>query len=373
MFGIGQPKVEMSISPQSVGRGAILTGTVQITGGTRLIPATAFEARLRQRTRVKTKDGMRTDSEVLFEETAPQGGAIIEPGATMSWSFVLQVPADAAPTSSDVEYEVEASLDCPGWDPSSSQALTVTSEIDAAAGEDLKKYHVLPKRHSFRHSSVKGDFRVLPCEGGFVTTWKTEISVRNHDGSSRCRIPGWGKSMAVSPDGKRLVASNKNKGLAFFDLATGDLLGEVLHMDDWVMDTLWLKSGAVLASSSKRVSVLNDAGEIQVAIDDLDGEFYVGGLAQAPDGFFLTDSNGGRLLHVSEAGEVLASTEVRNPSAVFAGKDSLTIECHRKMAVADFGLSNVKTMKLPGKVGVRYAGAPQLQPLQGHASPVARR
>ena len=359
MFGVGQPKVSLTINPNSIGRGGIITGTVKVEGGRRPIPVTAFEAKLKQKKVVKTEQGSRSDFTTLFEESAPQGGAIIEPGATMSWSFVLQVPADAPPSAGDITYAVEASLDCPGWDPSNQQPLGVTAEIEASAGEDLKSYHVLPERRHFRNSSVKGDFRVLPCAGGFVTTWKTEISVRNEDGSPRCRIPGWGKSMTVSPDGTRLLASNAHKGLAFFDLTTGEMVGEALSPGDWIFDTLWLADGTVVASSSDKLFIYNEAGELLRTIEDLDGSFYASGLAAAPTGFFVSDGNGSRILQVDAEGTVLSTIKIQSPSALFAGNGVLTVECHDSIALVDPASGAVKSVPLPGKGGVRYAGQEQ--------------
>jgi hypothetical protein len=251
---------------------------------------------------------------------------------------------------------VEASLDCPGWDPSAGQALNVTTEIDPAAGENLKDYFVLPQRRDFRHSSVHGDFRVLLCDGGFVTTWKTEISVRNSDGSPRCRIPGWGKSMAVSPDGTKLVASNGHKQVGFFDLGTGEQIGEILSPGDWIFDTLWLADGTVLASSSSAVYVFDDAGELKNTISSLGGEFYCSGLAEATNGFYLSDGNNGRVVHADTAGNVLASGTVRNPSAIFTAKGKLTVDCSSNFGVADLGLAKIATFDIPGKKGTRYAG-----------------
>lgn len=361
MFGIGQPKVSLQIDRAEAGRGGLVSGTVTVEGGRRPLPVTAFVAKIVRETKRKTEQGTSTDRTTLREESAPQGGQVIEPGGSMRWSFVLQVPADTAPSGGDVSYKVEASLDCPGWDPSAEQALTVTSAIDAAAGEDLTQYFVLPERRSFRHSSVKGDYRVLLCDGGFVTTWKTEISVRNSDGSQRCRIPGWGKSIAVSPDGKRLVAADNQKRVGFFDLTTGALIGEPVHPGDWIFDVLWLADGTVLASATECIYLYDEAGQEKGRIAELDGsDFYVGGIATSPRGFYVTDAKGNRLLEADASGNVVAKASVRAPSAIFVGANGrVAVDCHYDVAVLDAGLGAVHMWKIPGKQGVRHAGQEQ--------------
>ncbi len=361
MFGIGQPKVSLQIDRAQSGRGGLISGTVTVEGGRRPLPVTAFVAKLIREKKVKTEQGTSTERQTLREESAPQGGQVIEPGGSMRWSFVLQVPADTAPTGGDVTYKIEASLDCPGWDPSSEQALNVTTDIDSAAGEDLTEYFVLPERRSFRHSSVKGDYRVLLCDGGFVTTWKTEISVRNTDGSQRCRIPGWGKSIAVSPDGKRLVAADAQKRIGLFDLATGAAIGEPIHPGDWIFDVLWLADGTVLASATECIYLYDEAGQEKGRIAELDGaSFYVGGIATSPRGFYVTDANGNRLLEADTSGKVLAKTSLRSPSSLFVGANGrLSVDCHDEVAVLDAGLGTVHRWAIPGKRGVRYAGQEQ--------------
>jgi hypothetical protein len=361
MFGIGQPKVSLTLERTSAGRGAILAGSVTVEGGRRPLPVTAFNAKLVRAKKVKTEQGTSTERDTLREETAPQGGQEIAPGGTMKWSFVLQIPADTPPSGDDISYEVEASLDCPGWDPSSEVKVTVTPDIDSAAGEDLSSHYVLPERRYFRHSSVHGDFRVLLCDGGFVTTWKTEISVRNADGSQRCRIPGWGKSMAVSPDGKRLVASDASKRVAMFDLSNGEMIGDAIHPGDWIFDVLWLPGGVVLAAASDCIHVYDESGEEKASIRQIDGaDFYCGGLAASPRGFYMTDSNGRRVVECDTSGSVLAKSEVRSPSAIFVGTSGkISVECHERVAVLDGALSSVKRWELPGKKGTRFAGQDQ--------------
>ncbi len=107
----------------------------------------------------------------------PQGGRPVEPNESLSFDFVVQVPADISATGGDLKHLIEGSADVPGWDPSAEANLTVVSEQDAWAAEDLKRYHLLPTERHFRHSSVHGDHRLLAVAGGFATTWKTEISL----------------------------------------------------------------------------------------------------------------------------------------------------------------------------------------------------
>lgn len=256
-------------------------------------------------------------------------------------------------------HEIEGSADVPGWDPSADQAITIAADADAYAAEDLKRYHLIPTERHFRHSSVHGDYRLLAIAGGFATTWKTEIILHNADGSERARIPGWGKAFAASPDGTKLAASNAYKQVAIFDTQSGAMQVGPLDMGDWIFDLLYLADQTLLASASEKIFLLDAQGEITGALEQLGGSgFYVGGLAPAPGGaFFVTDSNGSRVIKADKAGNVQAQAQLNSPSAIFSLPEGrVAIELHGELAVMDGNLKKVASYKLPGQEGVRYLG-----------------
>lgn len=358
MFGIGQPKISITIDNNQVKQGALVRGTVTITGGRRPLPLTAVIVKVQQKEEKKTESGTTTNSDTKFELNIPQGGRTVEPNHSMSFDFVVQVPADTNASGGAFRHEIEGSADVPGWDPSAEAKITVLPEQDEWAGEDLKRYHLLPTERHFRHSSVHGDYRLLSVDGGFATTWKTEISLRNADGSARAKIHGWGKAFAASADGKQLAASNGYKQVAIFDASNGEMTAGPFDMGDWIFDLLFLPDGSLLASASEKIFVMDGQGNQTGLIEKLgDSGFYAGGLALAQDGFFITDSNGSRIVKADKAGNVLAGARLSSPSALFSLPDGkVVVECHGSVEVLDGNLKSIKSWDLLGQEGVRYLG-----------------
>lgn len=352
--GVGQPDVQIAVDRLAVGPGGLVTGTARATGKERALPVTAFDVAIK---RLTAQQGMTT----IAQDRIPFGGAMLQPEQSMEIHFELQIPGNTPPTGPDGKYELSVGLDVPGLDPTSNVSLQVTSQAEPMVAEDFKRYHVIPEEHSFRHSSVRGDFRLVRLADGFAVYWKSSLSFHNGDGSRRAMTGGWGRVAAATADGNGVVAVD-GKQVAFFDPTSGEMQGQPIDMGTWINDVAFLRdgSGMVLNATSK-ILLTDPQGNVQQEIGDLGfGEPYVSSLCAGPEGarFYAVDANKGKIFACDARQGVLGSADVRSPSDIHLSADggSLTVGTSSTVHAFDLQLRPRASYGIPGKEGVRFVG-----------------
>ena len=370
MFGIGQPTIAVSIDKNNLGLGGLVTATITMTGGNRDLPLTALVATLKAERDLPNNGGKTWDT--LAEEQVYFGEQIIQSGDVVRATITLQVPKDCTPSSGKVLHKVVASADVPGWDPDESIQVTITSEEDPMAAEDTSRYHVLPEERSFRNSSVRGDFRVIPGSDGVVLAWhKSGLVLRNADGSERWRN-GFGRT-AVFADG--VVIATNGKTVGWFDAATGEEQRQV-DVGDWVNNIVALPDGGVALNCTEKILVLNPEGEVANTITSFGGErdeVYCGSLCADPDGTIIAiDSNERLMVRLDPAsGAVTHSQKLSvHPSDVYRVGDTVVVDSSNGVVLATSELAKSDDFDLPGRKGVRFLG--QSEHSSTHFKPNAR-
>jgi hypothetical protein len=357
MFGIGQPTVEASADASNLELGSLVTVTITLTGGNREMPLTALIAELKKE--YKLSEGG-TTWDTLAEEKVLFGDQALASGETVSTTITLQVPKDADPTGGDIKHKIVCSADVPGWDPSKDIEVTITGDTAPMAAEDFTEYHVIPEERTFRHSSVRGDFRVYPVPDGVVTGWNKSGSIgRNADGSERWRSR-FGRTLAISDDGSTLFAANNNKQVALIDPVSGDEK-KVIDVGDWVNNIVPLSNGGAAFNVTEKVVIVDAEGAVTREITSIgaDGEPYLGSMcAGGDDTVVVIDSNARLLVRLDTAtGDVKESTQLNfYPSDVYNVGGKLLLDSGDDIAFADETLKVGKKFDPPGRKGVRYLG-----------------
>jgi outer membrane protein assembly factor BamB len=162
--------------------------------------------------------------------------------------------------------------------------------------------HIIPPQ-KFRHSSVRGDFRIYVTASGLVTSWKTVLSARKLDGTPLWKKDGLGRAVAVSADGKRIVANNDAGDIAVLDAATGEPVAAPARLggrDDpassgiYVSAFAWTPDGQhIIAVDSKHVFLLKPDGtmdrELPVCADG--NCYFSSAIALSNDELLLNEAN----------------------------------------------------------------------------------
>ena len=359
MFGVGQPKLTLQASTAQAGPGQVIDATLTLTGGSRPLPLNALSISVKRTRMVKKADGTtQHEFDEFGKVELPQGGRIVAPGKVITFKMRVQVPADAVPTGNGVTWVVLASADVPGLDADAKQPLNVTTTPDAWASEDITKFLVLDAPRSYRHSSVKSDYRILRLSDGFVVTWKNELSARNLDGSHRWRVSCCGRSFTLSPDGTQLLVSNNDKQLAVLDAATGEVVQGPIAFTKWPGDLAWLPGGAFVVGGDEGVNTMQpNFFPIGVSFG---GDQYVGGVARSTEmRYFVSYPNSNVLKWAEVPTGDHGRIELQSPGDILASADGtmLAVRAHDT-----FHLVNATTFKLvrsvpvPGLQGVRYLG-----------------
>ncbi len=237
-------------------------------------------------------------------------------------------------------------------------------------------FRILPPQR-FRHSSVRGDFRVYETSAGIVASWKTLLSARTLDGKLLWRKEDQGRAVAVSPDRKRIVTNNDDGELLVLDASTGATVAGPVQLGGpadrsrdhvWVSAFAWMPDGKhIVALDSKHVYVLASDGrflrEIEVACKE--DCFYTSAIGVTNDEAIVTNSPG-------SSGSTIVRIKIRDGSTIasadYYGAD-LDLSRDRTRVIVDGGMDELamfetSTLKrlwsvpLPGHRGVKAsAGA----------------
>lgn len=235
--------------------------------------------------------------------------------------------------------------------------------------DDGEEYHIIPEEYKFTYSSVKGDFRLHRLDNGFCASWKTFIVARDWDGNEMYRIQGYGRSVAISPDKTKFVASSQSKSVAIFDASTGEMIGGPVYGDAHLSDLVWTRNDHIVASNSDHIFVMNAAGELQYSFGNSEGgDFdFIDGLCLSrydSEHIIIAESNSKRLSKwnfmtkelIHEVGHRFQMSEVfSNPknNEYWIVKDiNGNIKIHR----FDAELKHEYTVGFQGKRGVRFVG-----------------
>lgn len=235
--------------------------------------------------------------------------------------------------------------------------------------EDGEEYHVIPEEYKFTYSSYVGDFRLHRLNNGFCASWKTFIVARDWDGKELYRIDGYGRSVALSPDRTKLVASSNNKSIAIFDAATGEMIGEPVSSDVYLSDLLWTNNGHIVANNSNKIFVMDESGALEYSFGKPEGgDFdFISGLCLSrydKDHIIFAESNSKRLSKVNfKTKEIIHEVEHRfQMSEVFSNPKNneywIVKQLNRsvKIHLFDAELEHRTTIEHEGKRGVRFVG-----------------
>lgn len=363
MIGIGQPEVSLMLDTNPLKFGQLATGKVRVTGGKRELPLSAIEVRLVQR---EEQDDDLDRRNTVAEISIPMGGLTLESGGTVEADFTFQVPSDIKPTGGDLSYEIVASADVPGWDPSQDVDVHVSPERDPMADEDFETYHLLEAEKDFRHSSVRGDFRIYDLPDGFGEGWKDVFIARGADGGKIWSLDGFGRTAAISPDGSKLAVADGNKRIALVDPQSGEVLGEPIALGSYIDNFAWLENGDLVAAGHDAIFVLDADGAQKASYTALDDgrddpeDLYISAVAAGPGStFFAADSNASTISRVDAAdGSAQAVARPRYPSDIYRSTDGsrYIVDRDDKVTIYDANFDVLVEMAVPGKRGVRYLG-----------------
>lgn len=363
MIGIGQPDVTLQLDTNPLKFGQLATGRVLVSGGKREMPLTAVDVRLVQREEQEDDLDSRT---TVTEASIPMGGLTLTSGGSVETDFAFQVPADIEPTGGKVTYEIEASADVPGWDPSQDLEVHISPERDPMADEDYTQYHVLDEEREFRHSSVRGDFRIFSLPGGFGEGWKDTFIARGADGGKLWSLDGFGRTAAISPDGSKLAVADGNQRIALVDPESGEFVVEPISLGSYIDNFAWLENGDLVAAAHDTLYVLDAEGQQKASYNALDDgrddpeDIFISGVAAASGStFFVIDSNASTVSRVDAAdGSAQHAANVRYPSDIYRSVDGsrYVIDSDDRVSIYDDNLGALVDFEVPGKRGVRFIG-----------------
>jgi len=221
----------------------------------------------------------------------------------------------------------------------------------------------------FRHSSVRGDFRVYRTAAGILVAWKTRLSARTVDGKPLWKHEDQGRAVAISADGTKLVSNNDAGETLVLDTKTGAPLGPATQLgggenDVWISAFAWTPDGKhILALDSKHVYVLKGDGtkERELAIKCKGECFFDAAVAVSNDQAIVANSASsfdGQLMKINLAdGKTLAAADYygHDPDLAADGKVFVTED---ENGVALFDAATLKprwNVAMPGYRGVRAA------------------
>ena len=247
--------------------------------------------------------------------------------------------------------------------------LPATAELPPASDG----YRTLPPQR-FRHSSVRGDFRIYRTASGIVVSWKTLLSARSLDGKPMWKKEDQGRAVAVSADGTRIVTNNNAGELLVLDAKTGAPVGPATQLGGrgdpkrsgvWVSAFAWSPDGKhILALDSTHAYLLGGDGAVQreLPIKCKESCFFTAAVALSNDDALVVNSPGtgsSELLKIKLAdGAAVASADYMGHDLDLAADHTRFVtDSMNELAVFDAALQPKWTAPLPGLRGVKLTGA----------------
>lgn len=295
--------------------------------------------------------------------TIPYLGRIIEKDEIVKDSFSVQLSrGEVKPSGGDISHHIKIDVECQTVRGEAEKEITVVEGKDEFAELDRNYNFIIPEEVDFLHSSVRGELRMFAFSSGFVISWNDQISVRDKNGYLLWKLDGPGRTIAVSPDGSKMVTSwHHDHLLSFIDMKTGEILGEK-PTDDYVDYLVWLddNSGIVAASGENTIKLLDTSGNLVKNITQKKIEF-IGSMIQVPGEhkLYVLDSNGDKICIVdSDKGKLLKKAETYATDEVFLSPDKSWLGL---IGGSDFeiikasNLARIFESSMPGYYGVQHS------------------
>jgi hypothetical protein len=227
--------------------------------------------------------------------------------------------------------------------------------------EPEPRTHVVQRRR-FRHSSVRGDFRVLVGALGPIVSWKTEVSARDGDGKQVWRMLGYGRAMAVSPDRERVIVNDESGKVVVLEARTGVQPAVTSHLGarSWIWSFSWVSPRRWIGAFADTVYALDGNGELVRTLAPLHGKGFFSSVTALPGGeqALLCDTNGGRILRIdADSGAVVSSAAHQGASDAALTSDGkrFVVDGYDQIAMFDAASMAQKwIVPHPGASGVRF-------------------
>lgn len=127
-FGVGQPKMEASLTPEMLKAGQTLEVQWTLTGGTREVPIKDFTVGIFKHTKRRDSEGKETwDVRRVENKVFEMNDQILAPGQKISKQAQIQIPGDAPESKvGRNKYTLVVKADVPGMDPKKTLRFTIT-------------------------------------------------------------------------------------------------------------------------------------------------------------------------------------------------------------------------------------------------------
>lgn len=243
------------------------------------------------------------------------------------------------------------------------QPIDRDEPISADYGDNAN-FHVTPHAQPYNRNTVGALFRMHPLPDGFVTTWRSFCVARNRDGSLRWRLEGWGKYLAVSPNGRLLAITREGKPtLAIVDAGTGAIRLETEPLARYLWQPTWTADGErIVVIGDEELIVLDRSGVVLRRINEFPGDVphpVLASLLTMPDGRLLISHPNAKLLLVyDEINDSLTAVEEKYANNLFlapSGKFVWSGATGGAYSSAVPSLEPAGWFRMPGKLGIRAA------------------
>lgn len=232
--------------------------------------------------------------------------------------------------------------------------------------DDGNDYHFIPEAYEFTYSSVKGDFRLVRLANGFCASWKKFMVCRDWDGNVLYTISGYGRSVAVSPDKTKIVASNDDKEIAIFDAKDGTLIASATTTT-FISDLVWAKNDYIVGANFEEIFIFDSNCSYIKSIDQVNGkqfEFISGLCLHRKNDNYITllESNGDRISTINFiTGETIKiKEEFNNYDGLFYSEENqvywIPFENQNFVLTLNEDLEEINKHHYDGKKGVKVIG-----------------
>ena len=131
MVGIGQPKLELTLTSTQINRGDSIKGKAVLTGGSRDVPVKFFLVEhVEILTRREWSDSLKKTVDRKVRTTVnkiqiDKNDAVLEGGNTMEIDIDMPVSTGARNSGHPYAHELKVTVDVPGLDPSKKQEIFI--------------------------------------------------------------------------------------------------------------------------------------------------------------------------------------------------------------------------------------------------------